>query len=47
MAAKFAVYLTINTIIFDVPGLSYYVFWPFQFVLNVGGKLDYWIYRST
>ena len=47
MAAKFAIYLVINTLIFDIPGASYKVFWPFQFILNVNGSLKYWVYRST
>ncbi|KAK3749972.1 hypothetical protein QZH41_008462 [Actinostola sp. cb2023] len=47
MAGKFAAYLVINVLIFDIPGASYKVFWPFQFILNVNGKLDYWVYRST
>ena len=47
MAAKFAIYLVINTLIFDIPGASHKVFWPFQFILNVNGSLRYWVYRST
>lgn len=47
MAAKFVIYLVINTLIFDIPGASYKVFWPFQFILNVKGNLRYWVYRST
>ncbi|XP_068760532.1 uncharacterized protein [Montipora capricornis] len=47
MASKFVIYLVINTLIFDIPGVSYKVFWPFQFVLNVNGSLRYWVYRST
>lgn len=47
MAAKFVVYLVVNALIFDIPGAPYVVFWPFQFILNVRGNLQYWVYRST
>ena len=47
MAGKFAAYLVINVLIFGIPGASYKVFWPFQFILNVSGKLDYWVFTST
>ena len=47
MAAKFVVYAIINALIFDVPGAPAKVFIPFQFILNVRGNLDYWIYRSV
>ncbi|XP_048575373.1 protein REDUCED WALL ACETYLATION 1 isoform X2 [Nematostella vectensis] len=47
MAAKFIIYLVFNLLIFDVPGASWKIFWPFQFILNVKGNLRYWIFRST
>lgn len=47
MAAKFVIFFIFNSIIFEFPYLTYKIFWPFQFVLNVKGNLDYWVYRST
>ncbi|XP_028394366.1 protein REDUCED WALL ACETYLATION 2-like isoform X2 [Dendronephthya gigantea] len=47
MAAKFVLFFLFNSIIFEFPYLTYKIFWPFQFVLNVRGNLDYWVYRAT
>ncbi|XP_046851246.1 protein REDUCED WALL ACETYLATION 4-like isoform X2 [Xenia sp. Carnegie-2017] len=47
MATKFVLFFIFNSIIFEIPFIAYKVFWPFQFVLNVNGNLDNWIYRAT
>eukprot|EP00794_Sanderia_malayensis_P015358 gene15358-16935_t len=48
MALKFAIYAIINAIIFDIPGLSWKIFIPLNFILHDHeGGLRYWIYRST
>ncbi|CAG5120363.1 unnamed protein product [Candidula unifasciata] len=50
MAVKFVAYAVCNAIIFDIPGVTYYVFRPFSFVLGLHDKsndiLHEWSFRA-
>lgn len=50
MALKFLAYAIFNSVIFEIPGLGYYIFWPFKFLLglhdNSPDVLHEWIFRA-
>lgn len=47
MALKFLIYFLVVFIIFDIPGVSDFIFKPFWFVLNFKNSLHEWTFRST
>ncbi|BFZ21260.1 hypothetical protein BsWGS_24299 [Bradybaena similaris] len=50
MAVKFLVYAICNAVIFDIPGVTYYVFRPFTFILGFHDRsediLHEWTFRA-
>ncbi|XP_055871563.1 uncharacterized protein LOC129923644 [Biomphalaria glabrata] len=50
MALKFLAYAIFNSVIFEIPSLGYYIFWPFKFLLglhdNSPDVLHEWIFRA-
>ncbi|KAH9496689.1 Protein REDUCED WALL ACETYLATION 2 [Bulinus truncatus] len=50
MALKFLAYAAFNSVVFEIPGLAYYIFRPFQFILGLHDSsedvLHEWIFRA-